>query len=115
MNVLIIVNDPAYGTEKAYNAFRLASFLQKSELKVRIFLMADAVICALKNQKTPEGYYNLGRMLKGILKRDGEVRACGVCMTARGIAKDRLLNSVKPSNMAELADWVKTSEKIVTF
>jgi uncharacterized protein involved in oxidation of intracellular sulfur len=49
MTVLIIINDPAYGSEKAYNAFRLASNLQKTEMKVRIFLMADSVVCALKN------------------------------------------------------------------
>ena len=30
INVLIIVNDPAYGTGKVYNAFKLASALQKS-------------------------------------------------------------------------------------
>jgi uncharacterized protein involved in oxidation of intracellular sulfur len=34
--------------------------------------MADGVFCARKGQKTPEGYYNVERMLKSIAKR-GEV------------------------------------------
>jgi uncharacterized protein involved in oxidation of intracellular sulfur len=31
MNVLIIVNDAPYGTEKTYNAFRLAMTLQNEK------------------------------------------------------------------------------------
>ena len=65
MKVLIIINDAPYGTEKAYNAMRLAMTLQKehADVELRIFLMADAVTCALMNQSTPQGYYNLERML----------------------------------------------------
>lgn len=49
--VLLIINDAPYGTEKAYNALRLAMTLQKDhpDVGVRIFLMADAVTCALPN------------------------------------------------------------------
>ena len=52
MNILIIINDAPYGTEKAYNALRLAMMLKKQnpELKVRIFLLADAVGCGLPGQ-----------------------------------------------------------------
>ncbi|MEW6702794.1 MAG: DsrE family protein, partial [Bacteroidota bacterium] len=60
MKVLILINDAPYGTEKAYNAFRVAMTLQKEhpEVEVRVFLMADAVGCAIPNQITPQGYYN---------------------------------------------------------
>jgi len=55
MKILFIINDAPYGTEKAYNAFRMAMSLQKehSSVEVLIFLMADAVPCALPNQATP--------------------------------------------------------------
>ena len=70
---LIIINDAPYGNERPYNALRLALNLVKREgVKVKAFLMADGVFCARKNQKTPEGYYNIERMLKSIAKR-GEV------------------------------------------
>ncbi|HEX9656478.1 MAG TPA: DsrE family protein [Bacteroidota bacterium] len=71
MNILILINDAPYGTEKAYNAFRLAMALQKDHpsVQVNIFLMADAVACALPNQTTPQGYYNIGRMVKSVLPR----------------------------------------------
>ena len=58
MKILIVINDAPYGTEKAYNAFRLAMTLQKErpDVLVFIFLMADAVGCAIPNQKTPNYY-----------------------------------------------------------
>jgi len=72
--ILIIINDAPYGTEKAYNALRLAMNIIKyhqEKVKIKIFLLADAVFCALPNQKTPEGYYNTERMLKYVLKGGG--------------------------------------------
>jgi sulfur relay (sulfurtransferase) complex TusBCD TusD component (DsrE family) len=32
-------------------------------MKVRLFLMGDGVVSAKKAQKTPEGYYNMEKML----------------------------------------------------
>ena len=60
MPSLIIVNDPPYGTERVYNALRLAHALLKKEAghKLTVFLMADAVLAASAGQKTPDGYYN---------------------------------------------------------
>jgi uncharacterized protein involved in oxidation of intracellular sulfur len=34
---------------------------------VRMFLMGDGVQCAMAKQCTPNGYYNIERMLKSIL------------------------------------------------
>ncbi len=70
---LFIVNDAPYGNERPYNALRLALALAKRpEALVRIFLIGDGVHCAVCGQKTPEGYYNVERMLKSLARR-GEV------------------------------------------
>jgi uncharacterized protein involved in oxidation of intracellular sulfur len=69
---LFIVNDAPYGNERPYNALRLALDLVKHEAHVRVFLVGDGVNCAVAGQKTPEGYYNVERMLKPIARR-GEV------------------------------------------
>ncbi len=72
-NILFIINDGPYGTERAYNALRLAMTVAKrSETSVRVFLVGDGVVCARKGQKTPDGYYNIERMLKSLARR-GEV------------------------------------------
>jgi len=70
---LIIINDGPYGNERPYNALRVAmNLVKREEARVRIFLMGDAVHCAQKNQSTPQGYYNLEKMLRYVLAK-GEV------------------------------------------
>ncbi len=117
MKYLFIINDAPYGTEKAYNAFRLAMQLQKDNgnNEIRIFLMADAAFCALPNQNTPAGYYNIERMLKSILNKGGQVRICGTCADARGIKILSLIEGAEISTMAELAVWTMDSDKVITF
>jgi uncharacterized protein involved in oxidation of intracellular sulfur len=117
MNILLILNDAPYGTEKAYNALRLAMTLQKenAELTLHVFLMADAVTCALPNQTTPQGYYNIERMLKGIIAKGGQVKACGTCSEARGIKQLPLIEGAEISTMSQLAAWVVEADKVITF
>lgn len=76
-SILFIINDAPYGSEKAYNALRIAMRLQREHpgVDVRINLMADAVTCAIPGQTTPDGYYNIERMLKSVLSKGGEVKA----------------------------------------
>jgi uncharacterized protein involved in oxidation of intracellular sulfur len=70
---LIVINDGPYGNERPYNALRLAMNLSKREgTSVRVFLMGDGVGCAVKGQDTPQGYYNIERMLGSVVRR-GEV------------------------------------------
>ncbi|MFN2313025.1 MAG: DsrE/DsrF/TusD sulfur relay family protein [Bacteroidales bacterium] len=85
--ILILINDAPYGTEKAYNALRVAMQLGKdhADTEVRVFLLADAANCALANQITPNGYYNIERMLKAVLAKGGKVKICGGCAESRGL------------------------------
>ena len=117
MKILFIINDAPYGTEKAYNALRLAMTLQKehSNVEVRIFLMADAVTCALPMQSTPQGYYNIERMLKAVINKGGQVKACGTCSEARGIKALALIEGVEISNMVQLTQWTVEANKVLTF
>jgi uncharacterized protein involved in oxidation of intracellular sulfur len=70
---LFIINDAPYGNERPYNALRLAMNLAKlPDAHVQVFLMGDGVNCAVAGQKTPNGYYNVERMLQSIA-RQGQV------------------------------------------
>ena len=72
-NFVFVINDGPYGNERAYNALRLAINLSKREnASVKVFLMGDGVQCAVAGQKTPQGYYNIERMLASVARR-GEV------------------------------------------
>lgn len=117
MRHLIVINDPPYGSEKPYNALRLAMQIQKDNPGeiIWVFLMADASACALKDQKTPNGYYNIERMLKSVVAGGGEVKICGSCAEARGISKLPIIEGTKLSNMAELTEWYMKADKVISF
>ena len=117
MKVLFILNDPPYGTERVYNALRLAHALLKKEpqSEVTIFLMADAVAAARADQMTPEGHYNIERMLKRVLAGNGKVLLCGTCMDARGLDDAALLAGARRSTMDELATKTIEADKILIW
>ena len=118
MKILLIINDAPYGTEKAYNALRMAMMLQKEHaetVEVRVFLMADAVTCALPNQSTPQGYYNIEVMLRGALRNGAQVGVCGTCMDARGITESELSEGCIRSTLDELTTWTQWADKVLVF
>ena len=114
---LFILNDPPYGTERSYNALRLAgSLARQPDEEVKIFLMGDAASCAKANQKVPQGYYNVELMLQGPATRHGvEVGVCGTCMDARGIADGELAEGAKRGTLSQLTEWTAWADKVLAF
>jgi len=117
MHILMILNDPPYGTERTYNGLRLAlNLLHKAEgVSVTVFLMADAAAAAKRGQQTPNGYYNLERMLRGILTRHGQVLPCGSCMDARGIRDEDIVEGSTRSSLDELTALTASGDKVLVF
>ena len=117
MKTLFILNDPPYGTERCYNALRLAHSLMKNDPQadVTVFLMADAVVAAKRGQKTPDGYYNMERMLKRVVVGKGAVLICGTCMDARGMTDDDVMDGARRGTMDELAQATLAADKVLVF
>ncbi len=117
MKILLVINDAPYGSEKAYNALRMAMTLQRenTEIEIKIFLLADGVFCALPEQKTANGYYNIEKMIRSIIAKGGSFKACGGCSEARGISGLQLIEGVELSNMKEFAAWTVECDKVMTF
>jgi uncharacterized protein involved in oxidation of intracellular sulfur len=115
MKVLIIVNNQPYGSERPFNALRLANALSKREqVEVRVFLMGDAVACAISGQQLPDGHYHLDRQLKGILHR-AQVGCCGRCLGARGISEQQLVDGAHRATLEELTDWTVWADQTLAF
>jgi uncharacterized protein involved in oxidation of intracellular sulfur len=116
MKFLIVLNDPPYGTERSYNGLRLAGNLvtKHEQAKVDVFLMGDAVACAKSGQTTPNGYYNLERMLKPVFRR-GRVLLCGSCMDARGLKEAEIVEGAKRSTLDELGELTVGADKVIVF
>ncbi|MBL6653902.1 MAG: DsrE family protein [Reyranella sp.] len=117
MKTLFILNDPPYGSERCYNALRLVHALLKKDPQaaITIFLMADAVVAAKTAQKTPDGYYNVERMLKRVLVGKGQVLLCGTCMDARGLTEAEIMAGARRSTMDELAAATVEADKVLVF
>ena len=116
MRMLAIVHDPPYGSERPYQALRLADALLKVEedLDLTVYLTADAVLCAKKGQETPRGYYNVERMLRPILRR-GCVMVCHTCMEARGLTRADLVEGVLETRLGDLAQLVLEADKVMVY
>jgi len=116
MKYLFIINEGPYGNEKPYNALRLAMTLQKEhQIEIQVFLLGDAVVNAIAGQKTPDGYYNMERMLKGVLAKGGVVKLCGTCLDARGITDEGVVKGSQRSTMIELAELSSKADQILVF
>ncbi|KJS87180.1 MAG: sulfur reduction protein DsrE [Peptococcaceae bacterium BICA1-8] len=118
MKVLIIFNrEPYDSTDITWNGLRLAGKLLETGQEVRIFLMNDSVDMARDVCKPPEGYdQDLSQMLKVLISQGVLVKVCGTCMARCGIYKNHpYFEGAEKATMAELAEWVSNSDKIITF
>lgn len=116
MKNLVIINDGPYGSERSYNALRLAgSLVARQGEEVRVFLIGDAAGCAKAGQKVPTGYYNIQLMLNKVLRAKGQVGVCGTCMDARALSDAELVDGVHRSTLAELTDWTQWADKVIVF
>ena len=118
MKVLIIFNrEPYDNTDVTWNGLRLADTLRTNGNEVRIFLMNDSVDMARDVCKPPQGYdQDLSQMLKNLIANGVTVKVCGTCMARCGIHKNHpYFEGAAKSTMAELAQWVTDSDKVLTF
>ncbi len=77
--------------------------------------MADAVLCAKAGQKTPDGYYNIERMIGRVLSAKGRVLMCGTCMDARGLNEKDMVEGATRSTMDGLAQATIAADKVLVF
>ena len=97
----------------AIMAFGLANSLAKDdETSLSVFLMGDAVSCAVAGQTAPNGYYNIERMLKFLASKNHQVGVCGSCLGTRGIRPEVLTEGAHRSSMDALTRWKQRQTKL---
>lgn len=77
--------------------------------------MVDSVTAVLPVQTTPQGYYYIERMLKFVIRTEGQVGLCGTCCETRGIKDLSLLERAGISTISQLAQGTVESEKALVF
>lgn len=116
MEILIILNDAPYGSERTFQGLRMADAMIKleEEADLTVYLSNDAVACAKSGQQTPDGYYNVERMLKPIIRK-GTVLVCRTCAEARGLTREDLMDGVRIVTLGEGAEIALEAEKILVY
>ena len=92
MKALLIVNDPPYGTERLYNALRMALALQKRKDVAQVTML-----------------------LKRVMLGKGRVLLCGTCMDARGMHDEDVIADAERSTMDALAEHTALADKVLVF
>ena len=116
MHVVMILNDAPYGSERTFQGLRMADAMLtlEEDLELTLYLSNDAVLCAKAGQQTPDGYYNVERMLKPVLRR-GAVIACRTCLEARGLKPADLVDGVRIVTLGEAAQLVLEADKTLVY
>lgn len=117
MTLFILNNQPYDGSDKTYNALRLAKDIHKKGQEIKIFLMNDAVDLARNATKKPDFYdYDLVQMLKELYENGVEIKVCGTCMARCGLNKNEPYFSEELNGtMNILGDWTIKADKVLTF
>ncbi len=108
----IVIANGAYTSERPYTMLRFALTALLEEHKVNIFLVEDGIFVGKKNQD-PSSYDNLGKWMVDVISEGANVKACGVCMKARGLSEDELIDGIEKTTMNGLVEMCEEADNVL--
>jgi uncharacterized protein involved in oxidation of intracellular sulfur len=113
----MVISSSPYGDERIWNALRLAEALCCSGdgIRVNVFLIGDAVNAAKRGQRPPKGFYNIEKMLEGLVRVGVCVNVCHTSMNLRGLREQDLVEGTEMGTITGLSKWITESQKVVSF
>ena len=116
LSLLLVISNPPYdGTDVVWNGLRLAATALDDGLEVRLFLMNDGVDLARRESRPAEAEFDLQAMLGGLMDKGAAVRLCQTCLNRCGIGRGDILPPAQVAGMNDLLDWIKGSDRVLTF
>jgi tRNA 2-thiouridine synthesizing protein D len=108
----IAIGSSHYTHERPYTMLRFAYTALLEGHKVNIFLVEDGIWVGKKNQD-PSTYDNVGKWMKDVIEEGAKVLCCGVCMKARGMADEELLEGISRTTMNGFLEMCEEADKIL--
>ena len=108
----VVIGNAAYTSERPYTMLRFAYTSLLEGHKINIFLVEDGVFVGKKNQN-PSSYDNVGKWLKDVIEEGGVVKACGVCIKARGVSAEELIEGIEVITMNGFVDMCVQTDNIL--
>ena len=117
MKILIITSHKPYdGTDVIWNAICIVSTLSAGGDEVRLFVMNDSVDIVRESIKPPGDYFKLAQMTRELIEDSIAVRACGTCLKRTGSNPGEMAyEGVIVSDLNDLSEWIRDSDRILTF
>ena len=108
----VVIGDGQYTKERPYTMLRFAYSSLLEDHKVNIFLVEDGIYVGKKNQD-PTTYDNVGKWMENVLEEGAKVLVCGVCMKARGMTEDELMDGLKKTTMTGFVKMCEEADNIL--
>jgi sulfur relay (sulfurtransferase) complex TusBCD TusD component (DsrE family) len=115
-SLLIIISSPPYaGTDRVWNALRLAETAVSSGTATRVFLINDGVDTGRPAAAPPDVEYNLCAILTELVDKGVSVRYCKTCIDRCGVGAGEMAPPLEVGSMKGLHQWIIESDRVVTF
>jgi tRNA 2-thiouridine synthesizing protein D len=108
----IIIGDGPYTVERPFTMLRFAYTALLEEHRVNIFLVEDGIFVGKRNQD-PSTYDNIEKWMKDVVSEGATVKACGVCMKARGVSEEELIDGIEKTSMNGLVDMCEEADNVL--
>jgi len=116
MKYLFVLNDSPYGSQRTYNALRLAGNLSRStENEIWLFLIGDGVTAAFEGLIPAHVHYNTPEMLRQLAARGARIGVCKTCLEERGIPDQKLISCAVRSTLDDLTRWTEDADRVLAF
>src|ERR1700746_3390338 len=116
MEYLFVLNDSPYGSQRTYNALRLAGALAKGATReVSIFLLGDGGLSGFRMQSPADASYNAQEMLRLLAAQGVSIGACRTCLEARGIDDASLVAGINRRTLDDLPTLSEEATKVLVF
>lgn len=102
----VIIETKEY--EKAWNAMRFAVKAKEMGHEVKVFLMGEAVEIENMTHET----YNIAEQVKLFHEAQGEILACGTCLTSRNMEGTPVCPLSTMQDCVEVVEW---ANKVINF
>ncbi|MFW9938332.1 MAG: DsrE/DsrF/TusD sulfur relay family protein [Candidatus Thorarchaeota archaeon] len=108
----VVIGNGAYTSERPYTMLRFAYTALLDGHKINIFLVEDGIFVGKKNQN-PTTYDNVGKWMTDVIQEGANVKACGVCMKARGLIDEELMDGISKTSMHGFLEMCEEADNIL--
>jgi tRNA 2-thiouridine synthesizing protein D len=108
----VVIGNGAYSYERPYTMLRFAYTALLEGHKINIFLVEDGVFVGKKGQN-PSTYDNVEKWIKDVLDEGAVIKACGVCIKARGVSAEELIEGIEITTMNGFVDMCVQADNIL--